>query len=138
MAAASLGALVSSKVNQWTLLVGTIPLVFNLASIWLGKAVPTSLPLDGIQRLDLLLTSAQSLFAVVIIANLTMSVREALLVFGLFMAQFIFSGFEALDQMAQVVVTGIYFALTLFLLLRDRSILRGLFGAFRASAQTTP
>ena len=138
MAAASLGALVSSKVNQWTLLVSTIPLVFNLASYWLGNAVPTSLPLDGIQRLDLLLTSAQSLFAVVIIANLTMSLREALLVFGLFMAQFIFSGFEALDQVAQVVVTGLYFGLTLFLVLRDPSIVRGLFSAFRSSAATIP
>ena len=103
----------------------------------MGKAVPTSLSLDGIQRLDLLLTSAQSLFAVVIIANLTMSLREALLVFGLFMAQFLFSGFEALDQMAQVVVTGIYFALTLFLVLRDRSIVRGLLDAFRLSAHAT-
>ena len=138
MAAASLGALVSSKVNQWTLLVGTIPLVFNLATMWLGNAVPTSLQLDGVQRLDLLLTSAQSLFAVAIIANLTMNVREALLVFGLFMAQFLFSGFEAYDQLAQVVVTGIYFALTLFLVLRDRSIVQGLVGAFRSSAHTTP
>lgn len=138
MAAASLGALVSSKVNQWTLLVSTIPLVFNLATIWLGGAVPTSLPLDGIQRLDLLLTSAQSLFAVAIIANLSMNVREAMLVFGLFMAQFLFSGFEAYDQAAQVVVTGIYFALTLFLVLRDRSILTNLLGAFRSSAYTTP
>jgi cation:H+ antiporter len=45
---ASLGALVSSKVNQWTLLVSTIPLVFNIASWRLGKAVPAVLHLDSV------------------------------------------------------------------------------------------
>ena len=41
------------------------------------------------QREELFLTAAQSVFAVAVLANLSMSVREAWLLFGLFWAQFI-------------------------------------------------
>ena len=61
----ALGALVSSKVNQWTLLVGSLPIVFAIASRSLH-----GLPIEGVQRLELLLTGAQSLFAVALIVNL--------------------------------------------------------------------
>ena len=85
---AALGALVSSKVNQWTLLVGSLPLVFAISSRSLH-----GLPIAGSQRLELLLTAAQSLFAVAVITNLRMSVREAWWIFGLFWAQFLASAF---------------------------------------------
>ena len=48
----ALGALVSSKVNQWTLLVGSLPLVFMIASQSFH-----GLPIEGVQRLELLLTA---------------------------------------------------------------------------------
>jgi cation:H+ antiporter len=35
---AGLGTLVSSKVNQWTLLVGTLPIVFSIAAVKLWTA----------------------------------------------------------------------------------------------------
>src|SRR4029077_13612965 len=50
-----LGALVSSKVNQWTLLVGTLPIVFAIAS-----SSTHGLPIDSIQREELFVTAAQS------------------------------------------------------------------------------
>ncbi len=37
-AAAGLGALISSKVNQWTLLVGTIPLVYSISLGHIGAS----------------------------------------------------------------------------------------------------
>ena len=77
-----LGALVSSKVNQWTLLVGTLPIVFAIFSRSLN-----GLPLDEVQRVELLVTASQSVFAVAILASLSMSNREALLMLGLFLAQ---------------------------------------------------
>ena len=80
----ALGTLVSSKVNQWTLLVGTLPIVFALAA---GELV--GLPLDSLQREELFLTAAQSLFAVALLSNLSLGVREALALAGLFFAQFI-------------------------------------------------
>ncbi len=81
-----LGALVSSKVNQWTLLVGSLPIVFAISSHSLH-----GLPIAGIQREELLLTAAQSLFAVAVIVNLRMSIGEALVISGLFWAQFVAS-----------------------------------------------
>jgi len=79
-----LGTLVSSKVNQWTLLVGTLPIVFAVASGGLH-----GLPIVAQQREELFLTAAQSIFAVAILMNLSISVREAGMLFCLFWAQFV-------------------------------------------------
>jgi cation:H+ antiporter len=80
---AGLGTLVSSKVNQWTLLVGTLPIAFAIAS-----SSTHGLPIIARQREEVFLTAAQSLFAVVTLLNLSMSLREAGYLFGLFWAQF--------------------------------------------------
>src|SRR5205814_5534287 len=75
---AGLGTLVSSKVNQWTLLIGTMPIAFALASGSLH-----GLPIIARQREELLLTAAQSIFAVATLCSLSLSVREAAFLFGL-------------------------------------------------------
>ena len=84
---AGLGALVSSKVNQWTLLVGTLPIVFAISS-----GSHHGLPLDALQRQELFVTAAQSAFAVAILASRSISVREARLLLGLFVVQFVSTG----------------------------------------------
>jgi cation:H+ antiporter len=81
---AGLGTLVSSKVNQWTLLVGTLPVVFAISAGAFG-----GLPIDAVQREELFLTAAQSVFAVAILANRAISVREAFALLGLFLSQFV-------------------------------------------------
>ena len=96
----AIGALVSSKVNQWTLLVGALPVAFALSA---GGFV--GLPLDERQAEELLLTSAQSLFAALLIADLSFSRREALVLFLLFALQF------ALPD-THGVFTWVYLALT--------------------------
>src|SRR5204862_2824073 len=85
---AGLGTLVSSKVNQWTLLIGTMPIAFALASGTLH-----GLPIVARQREELLLTAAQSIFAVATLCSLSLSVREAAFLFGLFWAQFLTGAF---------------------------------------------
>lgn len=87
-AQAGLGTLISSKVNQWTLLVGTLPFVFSIA----GAGFTTGLPMDGRQVEEVFLTATQSLFAVTVIANLSISRAEAVVLMVLFLGQF---GFEA-------------------------------------------
>jgi cation:H+ antiporter len=84
-AQAGLGMLISSKVNQWTLLVGTLPLVFSI-----GAGAIDALPLDGRQQEEVLLTAAQSLFAVAVIANLSVNRLEAVALLVLFSAQLAF------------------------------------------------
>jgi cation:H+ antiporter len=73
---AGLGTLVSSKVNQWTLLVGTLPIVFALASRGLH-----GLPVDPHQREELLLTASQSVFADATLISLSISIPEAIALF---------------------------------------------------------
>jgi len=80
-----LGALISSKVNQWTLLVGAIPLAYALAVGAWGPMV-----LNHQQQEELLLTSAQSLFAAVVISDFRFALWEAMLLLVLFVAQFFF------------------------------------------------
>ena len=78
---ASIGTLVSSTVNQWTLLVGMLPLAYSLSS---GQVA--SMHMDARQVAEVLLTSAQSVFALVVIASFTFSLTEALVLLALFIA----------------------------------------------------
>ncbi len=75
----ALGALVSSKVNQWTLLVGAIPLFYSAS-----RGDLTGMHLEARPREELLLTSAQSLFAVAVLADLRFTLTEAIVLFVLF------------------------------------------------------
>lgn len=84
-AAVGMGALISSKVNQWTLLIGTLPIAFLLSA---GEfSLTGGLPLDGRQREEIFLTAAQSAFAVAVFVNLRMGKGEALALFILFATQ---------------------------------------------------
>jgi cation:H+ antiporter len=96
----ALGTLVSSKINQWTLLIAMLPLVYSVA---LGR--PEVLPLDARQRDEVLLTAAQSLFAVTLLLDLRLSLVGAAALFGLFVTQMILPETRG-------AVTVVYFALT--------------------------
>ncbi len=76
------GALLSSKVNQWTLLVGAIPIAFAISS---GSF--SGLPLDSHQTQELILTSAQSLLAVVLASDLRFGRLEAIVLAVFFTIQ---------------------------------------------------
>ncbi|MCE0766367.1 sodium:proton exchanger [Pseudonocardia kujensis] len=116
----SLGTLLSSKVNQWTLLVGTLPLVFAIASGSLH-----GLPLDDQQRVELLLTGTQSFFAVSILVTLGLTWRGALALVVLFAVQF----GTSISLPAQTVHTvslalsGVYLLLGVAQLVRHRRAL---------------
>jgi cation:H+ antiporter len=114
---AALGTLVSSKVNQWTLLVGTLPLVFAIAS-----HSSHGLPIGPVQREELFLTAAQSFFAVAILANLTMNLREAAGLFALFWAQFVLGAIvpASMHGVERVTVAIAYLMIGAIVLVRDR------------------
>ena len=115
---AGLGTLVSSKVNQWTLLVGTLPIVFAVAAGGLH-----GLPIDTVQREELFLTAAQSFFAVAVLSSLTMSLREAGLLFALFWAQFVLGGIvpEQYHGVERIGVGIVYLCLGAWVLMTDRA-----------------
>ena len=115
-AAVGLAALLSSKVNQWTLLVGGLPVAFSISGeTWGG------LPLDGRQVEEVLLTAAQSLFAVAVLINLSLRRREAGALLGLFLIQFLIPISEV-----RMAIAGIYLVLAALLMVRERRDLRQL------------
>jgi cation:H+ antiporter len=130
MSTAGLQTLVSSKVNQWTLLVGLLPLVTTLAA---GEL--RSLPLDGRQGHELWLTAAQSLFAVALLLKGNLTVRNALSLAGLFLAQLLWPFNDTLPSWA--VFTGLYILLALLLLIDSRRR-AGLGGIWRDIVKETP
>ena len=120
---AGLGTLVSAKVNQWTLLVGTLPIVFAISAGALH-----GLPIDSLQREELFLTAAQSAFAVAVLANRSISVREAFALLGLFLLQFVLGGVLPGDLRAveRVGVGVVYLVLAFVLLVQQRRFVRPL------------
>jgi len=79
---AGFNALISSKLNQWTLLIGTLAVVYSIAAGQIG-----TLPFDEKQQAEIWITAAQSLFAIAILTNFNISLREALTLFVLFVSQ---------------------------------------------------
>ena len=84
-----LAAFISSKVNQWTLLVGGVPIAFGLSRLWHGHGGFAAMSIDGRQVEELWLTITQGLYAVATISDLDFSLRQALVILGLFLAQFL-------------------------------------------------
>jgi cation:H+ antiporter len=117
----ALTAVVSSKINQWTLLVGTLPLVFAIASGSLH-----GLPVEPAQRQEVLLTAAQTVFAVAILVNLAISLREALALFGLFWAQFILGAVvpPSLKGTELLTLSAVYLLIGVWLLARHLGDMR--------------
>ncbi len=116
----SMGALLSSKVNQWTLLVGMLPVVYSISAGTTG-----GMHMDSRQVEEVLLTAAQSLFAVVVLVNLSFSLFEATVIFILFSTQLLFP-----DPKFRFYYSFFYIALAAGLLLFKKDIRSGLCDLF--------
>jgi cation:H+ antiporter len=77
--------MVSSNINQWTVLAAMIPLVYSMS---LGHVAP--IPFDRMHQDEILLTILQSLLGMVVLLNMQFSAVEAAAIFGLWLVQFIF------------------------------------------------
>jgi cation:H+ antiporter len=118
-AADGLGMLLSAKVNQWTLLVGSLWVAYTLGG---GGGAP--LPLDDRQTEEFLLTSAQALLAFAVLADLRFGLWEAAAIFGLFVLQFPFPTTDV-----RLVFSAVYIVVALALLVRKRRYLSGIFAS---------
>jgi cation:H+ antiporter len=81
--------MLSSNVNQWTVLAAMIPIVFSIA-----RGEPSALPFDGEQRMEILLTIMQSVVAVLLLANMRFDWWNAALLFVLWLVQFLRAGWR--------------------------------------------
>ena len=81
--------MVSSNINQWTMLVAMLPFAYAYALGHFG-----TIHFDDHQRVEILMTIGQSLLGALLLANMRFSWWEALLLFLLWLIQFALSGFE--------------------------------------------
>jgi len=103
--------MVSSNINQWTLLAAMLPVIYSIS-----KGAITPIPFDEQQELELLMTIGQSLVGMIFLWNLSLAWWEAGLLFGLWALQFALSpvkpGPDPLGQLAahiHWIVTVLYF-----------------------------
>jgi len=116
----AMGALLSSKVNQWTLLIGMLPVVYSISAGNIG-----GMHIDDRQVEELFLTAAQSLFAVAVLANLSFTLLEATIVFLLFSTQLFFP-----DPHFRFYYSIFYILLAVGLVVVKKDVRNGLCGLF--------
>lgn len=100
--------LVSSNINQWTLLAALLPMVLSVSTGHL-----TQIPLDATQSRDFLLTLSQALLGFMLLLNMELAWWEAAGLFVLFVVQM-----ADVNGAVRVYVTGVYFAWTAVEVLR--------------------
>ena len=97
--AIAIATLISSKVNQWTLLVGSLPVAFMLG----GGG--TSIQLDGRQIEEMVLTAVQTVMGVAMILGLRFRRWAAWALLGLFVVQFPITSTEGRVLLSAVYAT---------------------------------
>ena len=115
----ALGTLLSSKVNQWTLLVGSLPLAHAIGGGgW-------ALGLDARQSEEFFLTAAQTVLGLAVLINLRLEVWEATALLLLFSFQFPFN-----QQTPRLVFAAAYILLALVILVGRRKSIPFLLQSF--------
>ncbi len=109
--AMGLAILISSKVNQWTALAGSLPIAYSLGG---GTA---SLPMDARQVEEFTLTIAQTLLGIALLLGLKLGLKSAILLFALFAVTFVLPQPEVRMWLAML-----YFAITTVILIARRQL----------------
>ena len=99
--------LVSSKVNQWTLLIGSIPVAFMAA----GGSIEGLISSD-LQKAEVFITAAQSAFGVMLIIDRRLTARAGFVLLGLFLAQLITQFLFQDNNLPRIIFGLVYLALT--------------------------
>lgn len=137
-AAAGLTAMVSDKINQWTLLVGMLPLAMSF-----GASSIMALPLDARQHEEFFLTAAQSLFALSLLIRLRFALWAGLALVALFVVQvtiaFVFRDDEARVIASLTMLAWAYLALSIpFFITGLPSLIKAVRSHFDPTKQVTP
>ncbi len=126
---------ISSKINQWTLLIAMIPLAYAFGTSTVG-APQWEIAFSKVQRIEILLTAMQGFFAALILMNLRFERWEAHALLWLWalqvfdplvdpwihanLPQLAFSPFETQEYVREWFVF-VYFALCILLIFRQRA-----------------
>jgi len=125
----ALGTLLAAKVNQWTLLVGSLPIAYAI-----GGGGSEGIVLDARQTEEFILTAAQTVLGFAVLADLRLQIWESLVLLLLFLLQFPFPQPEV-----RIGFAAAYGALAIALLVRRRRELPGIAqAAFRPETAPQP
>lgn len=125
---AAIATLISSKINQWTLLVGSLPIAYLLGG---GTA---SLALDTRQVEEVLLTAAQTLLGVAILLSLRFHRWSAWALLALFVVQL-----PITSTTGRFVLSGLYLAIAAtVMVLRRQDVWPTLSAPFRRATVPAP
>ena len=115
--------LVSSTINQWSILSALIPVIYSIS-----RGTPSAIVFDAHQRQEILLTLLQSLLAWLLLLNMNLTKGEAAVLFVFWLVQFAFPSTR--DEMIWV-YSG-WCALEVFLVVVGRRKVKAPQAAFRA------
>ncbi|HEY0216064.1 MAG TPA: sodium:proton exchanger [Cellulomonas sp.] len=118
---AAIATLISSKINQWTLLIGSLPIAHLLGG------GPAGLVLDTRQIEEMLLTGTQTLMGVAILLSLRFHRWSAWTLLGLFAVQF-----PLVSTTGRFVLSGVYLTIAVVVMVvHRRAVLPTLTAPFR-------
>jgi cation:H+ antiporter len=107
--AIAIATLISAKVNQWTLLIGSLPVAYML-----GGGGP-AMHLDGRQIEEIVLTAAQTLMGVMLLLGLRFQRWAAWALLGLFVVQFPITSTDG-----RLLLSAVYGVIAVGALIRNR------------------
>jgi cation:H+ antiporter len=125
--------MIGSNINQWTMLAGMIPIVFNIS---LGHLEPVTF--DASHKAELLLTIVQSLLVGVLLLDLEFSIGDAALIFVLWFVQFVFSSTREVITWAYLVWAFWELGKCLFKFVSHRQLPRAIEVAMRTYGRKSP
>ncbi len=127
-ASAAIGLLISAKVNQWTLLIGSLPVAYLIGG---GNG---TLVLDVRQVEEVLLTACQTVLGVAVLLALRFPRWAAVALLGLFAVQFAVPGTHG-----RLIISGVYVVLAAGATIHHRRhILPTLLAPFRRTPAAQP
>ena len=100
--------MVSSNINQWTLLTAMLPILFSIS-----RGGFSTIPFDSQQKLELLMTLGQSLVGMFFLLNMELAWWEALVLFVLFIVQFALSAVPPGPGLLGILAANIHWVTTL-------------------------
>jgi cation:H+ antiporter len=122
--------MISSKVNQWTLLVSMIPVVYSLS---MGRV--STIPLDVHHREEILLSMMMTFYGCATLAKLKFTRANAVTLFVLWLAQFLYPvNFTFLPELpfvgnnSRIIVSIVFGILAIYEVVRHRKEFRVMLG----------
>ena len=123
--AEALAAMLAARLALGTLLTGALPVVLSLSA-----GAPRDLVLNSVQREEFLLTCAQALFVVFLLASLRLKAWEALVILLLFITQIVVT-----DPQVRLIYSVIYVAGSLGLIVLSRVRMRSIVNLIPAATR---